>query len=277
MSDWPVGLSTGCFYQQSIFDCLEPILRGGFSLIEVCSSPTHLDYHDLALVRRAAERLEALGIGAYSFHAPFADHIDISSLDTGRRASSVCEVISAAEAASVLGCRYFVIHPGPENSPLPSGEDRQQRLENVAHSLSETAAHCRRLGLTCVLENKLPHLLFGNTADMLWILGAMTVTDVGVCLDTGHAHLAGELDTAAQKLSRHLRMLHTSDNRGSYDDHLPPGQGAIDWPHLLGLLRQSGFRGSLMMEIAGHGEAEHILESARHARQFLRRTAWRLD
>ncbi len=276
MSDWPVGLSTGCFYQKSIFDCLEPILAGGFSLIEICSAPAHLDYHDLATVRRVAERLETLGIGAYSFHAPFADHIDITSLDLQHRAASVREVLAATEAAGVLGSRYFVIHPGPENQPHPSGEDRQRRLENVARSLDEIAVHCQRLGMTCVLENKLPHLLFGNTADMLWILGAMTVTEVGVCLDTGHARLGGELDTAMAKLSRHLRMIHASDNRGQYDDHLPPGEGTIDWSRVLALLRDSGFRGSLMMEIAGRGEPAQILDAARHARQFLRRAAWRL-
>lgn len=276
MSDWPVGLSTGCFYQKSIFDCLEPILTGGFSLIEVCSFPAHLDYHDFASVRRIAERLDALGIGAYSFHAPFAEHIDITSLDRSQRAASVHEVNVAAEAAALLGVRYLVVHPGPEHSQLPSGDERQRRLEHVAHSLDEIARHCQRLGMTCVLENKLPHLLFGNTADMLWILGAMTVTDVGVCLDTGHAHLAGELDTAIQKLSRHLRMVHASDNSGHFDDHFPPGQGKIDWPGVLGLLRNGGFRGSIMMEIAGRGEPAQIFDAARRARQFLRRTAWHL-
>jgi sugar phosphate isomerase/epimerase len=275
MSDWPVGLSTGCFYQKSIFDCLDAILANGFSLVEICSFPAHLDYHDVASVRRVAERLDALGISAYSFHAPFAEHIDISSLDKGQRAASVREVIQAAEAAAVLGVRHFVIHPGPERGRLPHGDERLQRLEHVAHSLSEIAAHCNQLGIRCVLENKLPHLLFGNTADMLWILGAMTVTDVGVCLDTGHAYLAGELDTAVQKLSHHLCMVHASDNHGHHDDHLPPGKGAIPWPHVLGLLRKHDFRGSIMMEIAGHGEPAQILDGARHARQFLRRTAWR--
>ena len=88
--------------------------------------------------------------------------------------------------------------------------------------------------------------------------------------------IAGEIDTAMHKLSRHLRMVHASDNRGHYDDHLPPGQGAIDWPRILGRLRDSGFRGSIMMEIAGRGEPAQILDAARRARQFLRRTAWRL-
>jgi sugar phosphate isomerase/epimerase len=276
MSDWPVGLSTGCFYQKSIFDCLEPILTGGFSLVEICSSPAHLDYHDFASIRRVAARLASLGIGAYSFHAPFADHIDITALDRDQRVASVREVITAAEAAALLGCRNLVVHPGPEHSQIPAGNERQKRLENVAHSLSEIAAHCQRLGMICVLENKLPHLLFGNTADMLWILGAMTVTEVGVCLDTGHAHLAGEIDTAIHKLSRHLRMVHASDNDGHGDDHFPPGRGVIEWPRILSLLRDNGFHGTIMMEIASRGEPAQILEAARQARQLLRRTAWQL-
>lgn len=276
MSDWPVGLSTGCFYQKSIFDCLDAILAGGFSQIEVCSSPSHLNYHDLGLVRRAAERLEALGIGAYSFHAPFAEHIDINAPDPQKRNASVREIIAAVEAAALLGARYFVVHPGPEHPDQPAGEDRFQRLEHVARSLSEIALHCHRLGLTCLIENKLPHLLFGNTVDMLWILGAMTTPEVGVCLDTGHARLAGELDTAVHKLSRHLRMIHASDNLGHYDDHLPPGQGNIDWPRFLRSLRDNGFSGSMIIEIAGHGEMTSVLGGARRARQFLRSTAWRL-
>jgi sugar phosphate isomerase/epimerase len=272
-----VGLSTGCFYQKNILDSLDLIVNGGFSLIEVCSFRAHLDYHDFQTVRTVAQRLDALGISAYSFHAPFADHIDITSVDDAQRAASVREVSTAVEAAAMLGVRYFVIHPGPENPHQAFGEERFHRLDHVAKSLSAIAEHCRGLGVTCVLENKLPHLLFGNTADMLWILGAMTVTDVGVCLDTGHAQLAGELDTALHKLSRHLRMVHASDNNGHRDDHLPPGQGKIDWPRFLGMLRAAGFRGSIILEIAGHGEPAQILEGARRARQFLHREAWRLD
>jgi sugar phosphate isomerase/epimerase len=99
MSDWPVDLSTGCFYQRSILDWLEPILAGGFSLIETCSNPAHPDYHDLALVRRVAERLESLGIGTYSFHAPFADRTDITAPDADQRAASVREVLAATRQA----------------------------------------------------------------------------------------------------------------------------------------------------------------------------------
>jgi sugar phosphate isomerase/epimerase len=275
MSDWPIGLSTGCFYQKSIFDCLEMILGGGFSLVEICSSRSHLDYHDQSMVREAARRMDRLGISAFSFHAPFADQIDITSTDHRLRNASVQEVIAAAEAAALLGARYMVIHPGPEHPEHPPGPDRISRLENCARSLNEIAGHCRRIGLVCALENKLPHLLFGNTADMLWLLGAMTETNIGVCLDTGHAYLAGELETAAAKLSRHLCMVHASDNRGAYDDHLPPGTGNIDWSQVIERLREGMFGGTIMLEIAGRGEIPQVLHEARMARHSLRRKAWK--
>src|SRR5258708_15745960 len=113
MSDWPVGLSTGCFSQHSIFDCMETISRCGFNIIEICSFPAHLNYHDADMVARAARRVEELGIEAYSFHAPFADHIDISSSDAGLRGQALAAIVQAAEAAATFKVRYFVIHPGP--------------------------------------------------------------------------------------------------------------------------------------------------------------------
>ena len=88
MTSWPIGLSTGCFYHRSILDCLPLIRESGFSMIEVCSTPEHLNFHDLKLVDRAAERIRDLGMEAYSFHAPFAPHIDIASSDDGQRSAS---------------------------------------------------------------------------------------------------------------------------------------------------------------------------------------------
>src|SRR5271165_187311 len=122
MSDWPVGLSTGCFYQRSIFDCLEVISRGGFNIIEVCSFPVHLNYHDRDMVARAARRAEELGMETYSFHAPFADQ--------------------------------------------------------AAETLNQVAECCGRLEIGCIFENKLPHLLFAHTSDLLWILATMASVEV---------------------------------------------------------------------------------------------------
>ncbi|MDD5199783.1 MAG: sugar phosphate isomerase/epimerase [Terrimicrobiaceae bacterium] len=276
MTTWPIGLSTGCFYQTSIFDCLETIRESGFSMIEVCFAPAHLDYHDLAAVHRAAARIDELGMEAYSFHAPFASHLDISSLDAGEREAARAEIFLAVEAAAILQVHYFVIHPGPESEIIPPQSERLRRMENVVEVLNRVAQRCQELGIECVLENKLPHLLFGKTSDILWILDALDSVNVGVCLDTGHASFSGDIHSFLQRLTGHLKMIHAHDNGGHFDDHLPPGDGRIHWERLLSELGAGGFRGAFILELASAADSAVTMANARRGRAHLRRISRRL-
>ena len=277
MSDWPVGLSTGCFYQMSIFDCLEPIRKSGFGMIEVCSSPGHLNYHDIDSVRLVSKRLRDLGMEAYSFHAPFID-VDISSPDQAHRDYSLHELLVAAEAASAIEVRHFVIHPGPDKTLSFSVEERMQRLRNASEVLNKVAKKCQELNVGLVLENMLPHLPFGSTSDMLWIMGSMENLNITTCLDTGHATLSGDLYSVMYKLSGHLRVVHADDNLGTSDDHLPPGKGTIDWIRVLFELSETNFHGGIILELSGsHGtDVDGTLQSAREARLYLRKIARQL-
>ena len=144
------------------------------------------------------------------------------------------------------------------------------RIENVVSVLNRVSLRCTELGIKCVLENKLPHLLFGNSSDILWILGALDTTEVGACFDTGHAFLAGELHQLVFKLGPYLRMLHVHDNKGHSDDHLPPGAGRIDWGGFVRELVQVNFHGAMILELSGSAKTEEILENARRGRSYLR-------
>lgn len=275
MNDWAVGLSTGCFWQTSIFECLEEIRNAGFGRLEICSARGHLDYHDFDQVRRATQALDELRLESYSFHAPYAEGIDISSPDLDVRNVALRELIQAAEAASILKVRYFVIHPGPEKCGIPEHE-RFCRLENAAGALKQLYVHCRRLGIGLVLENMLPHLFAGRIRDLLRIMGALDATEVGICLDTGHAYLGQNLANAVHNLSGHLWMVHASDNHGHADDHLPPGDGAIDWRDLLLKLTDLGFSGTFILEVAYLGNRKTTLEAACRGRKYLRDLSHRL-
>jgi sugar phosphate isomerase/epimerase len=275
MSDWAVGLSTGCFWRTSILECLEDIRNAGFGRIEICSGRAHLDYHDPELVRRAADRIGDLGMESYSFHAPFTTGIDITSPDPNVRSEALRELRKAAEAAAILKVRYFVIHPGPESSGLPDHE-RFARMENAVWVLNQAHVYCRDLRVGLVLENMLPHLFAGKVRDLLWILGALESTEIGICLDTGHAHLAEDVARIVHKLSGHLWMVHANDNRGRYDDHLPPGDGEIDWSRLLAQLNHLHFGGTLILEISDLGSKQATLEGACKGRKYIRDLTHRL-
>jgi sugar phosphate isomerase/epimerase len=151
-------------------------------------------------------------------------------------------------------------------------------MTNAAAILEEVCGYCERLGIRILLENMLPHLVFGNVPDMLWIMGAIVSLNVGTCLDTGHALLSGNIGHVIYKLSGHLKLIHASDNRGSFDDHLPPGQGSIDWGQLLLAVSQSQFRGGIIMELAGNKDEsfEEMMHKARQGRVYLRNIARRL-
>ena len=276
MTNWPVGISTGCFYRKNILECLEPIRSGGFSLIEVSSAPEHLDFHNHTIVREVAARVEYLGLEVFSFHAPLSNQIDISSSNPSCREFSLGEILHAVDAAAILGVHYFVIHPGPEDSVIPPNSERLKRLENVIETLGLVARRCAERGIGCVLENKLPHLLFGNVRDILWILDSLDNPQVGVCLDTGHASLSGGLHQIVHALAPQIWMVHAHDNNGHADDHYPPGDGRIDWNSLLTELMHIHFHGTLMLELAGCSDAVITMSGALRGRSFLRRIARRL-
>ena len=269
MDAWPVGLSTGCFYQQSILSCLETIKEGGFDWIEVCSTPSHLNYHSSGDVEQAHLRIRELELKACSFHAPFAEHIDISSTSDSIRKNALREISLAAEAAMLLEATCFVIHPGPEHEFVGDERHHVERLKYTSESLFQIAGHCRQLGIRCVLENKLPHLVFSRIDDLVFILDATVMTRVGICLDTGHAHLARALEGMVAVLAPFLCMIHAHDNRASADEHLPPGEGSIDWMPLASGLKAAHFHGLVVLELAGSREPGEIMNSARRGKQFL--------
>jgi sugar phosphate isomerase/epimerase len=111
---------------------------------------------------------------------------------------------------------------------------------------------------------------------MLWILEALHGSDVDVCLDTGHALLTGDFPNFVRKVAPHLGLIHAHDNRGHGDDHLAPGDGKVDWPWLLGTLRDARFEGVFMLEMASAADPAAVMEQARRGRAFLQSAAARL-
>ena len=99
----------------------------------------------------------------------------------------------------------------------------------------------------------------------------LETTEVGVCLDFGHAHMDGDLLDAIETVSGHLITTHVHDNRGRTDDHLVPFDGTIDWPAAMTAIQKVGYDQTLLFEIAAHGSPKQTLVKAQKARQRLER------
>ena len=83
------------------------------------------------------------------------------------------------------------------------------------------------LGVKLALE-VLPNELSGARSLVHFVEDDLEGTDVGICLDFGHAHLDGDIVDAVEMVSEHLIANHVHDNGGRTDDHLVPFEGTID-------------------------------------------------
>ena len=135
-------------------------------------------------------------------------------------------------------------------------------VERNAKTLKLMAREAARHGLTVVLENIWHSRRAASIAWFIEIVRAAGEPNVGVCLDSGHAHLSG-VDVAAQvrAAGKLLRDTHFHDNVGPingqlFDQHIPPGLGTINWQDVCRALNAIDFPGPVVFEgVLGPGDS----------------------
>lgn len=249
---WELGLSTGIAYRHPIEEALEPIARAGFRMIEVSTAPRHLDIADHKRLETLRSRMAELGLRPHSLHAPFGHDVNFTSPDAAQRRNALECLTVAADALQILGGTHYVIHPGGEDQRWTW--ERDACLGHSVASLTQVWEACRERGLTLVVETPLPHLLGGQPEDFAWLLERLPLEGTGICLDTSHTFLGKCLFEVIERFGSRLVHIQASDNRAVSDDHLPPGEGFIDWHHVVSALERVGYSGAFMLEIAGNGD-----------------------
>src|SRR6185437_11221267 len=81
------------------------------------------------------------------------------------------------------------------------------------------------------------------------ILSIGHFSDVGLCLDVGHAHFGEGVRTTLEQWKPHIFSSHIHDNHGQQDEHLWPGDGTIDWAETMSELRSAPHISGAVLEI----------------------------
>jgi len=214
------------------------------------------------------ERLAAIGAQlaeaglAISVHAPFHD-LNPGALEPLVQAASEQRLRQSLAATAALGGRLLVCHPGYEFWKY-GGRDHlwlEQSLRFWPRLLEQAA----EAGIVVALENIFetrPHTL-------LDLLAALDSPWFGHCFDVGHWRLFARtpLSEWFSLLAPRLVHLHLHDNRGERDDHLPVGEGDIDFPQLARLVSALPQRPSMTLE--AHSEAD-LFRSLEGVRSYFR-------
>jgi sugar phosphate isomerase/epimerase len=272
------GISTHLYHGQRLTrDHLVEIAAHGFETVEVFATRTHFDYHNPAAIADLQQWLAEARLELESVHAPINESftagrwgriLSVASPEEDERAAAVSETERTLHIARRIPVKVFVLHLGvPRPQTPPGGANTRSAARRSLEQLQPMAA---ALGAKIAVE-VLPNDLSGAGSLVHFVESDLDGSDVGICLDFGHAHLDGDLVDAIETVSEHLIATHVHDNRGRTDDHLVPFDGTIDWPAALTAVQKVGYDGTLLLEVAAHGSPRETLDKARKARERMER------
>lgn len=207
---------------------------------------------DEAEVRKRIKAYRALARdrSADTLHGPFLD-IAVHSQDHLIRQTSESRIRQACDIACELGVRAVIVH----TNFIPNFYDSSYRRG----WLDSNAAFLARLleeypGLWVYMEN-----MFDEEPDLLSALAQrMEGRRFGIALDIAHAHISRtSIEDWHKACAPSIRHYHINDNHGRLDEHLPLGQGDIDWRQVFPLLQPEA---SVVIEVRS---MEHYHQSIR--------------
>ena len=190
--------------------------------------------------------------------------LNIVDADKRRRIEAMDEIKRALEVAEYIPFKFLVQHVG-----LGHEAYEPQKFEAALSSIEHLRAFARPLGVTLLVEN-IPNEL-STPEKLMELIKALHYPDLGVCFDTGHAHIMSSVHQAFGVLESRIRSTHVHDNQRDRDSHLWPGKGNIDWNQTMQSLRAAPQVPALLLEIegeegvsvaAGMTEAYKMLENA---------------
>lgn len=162
----------------------------------------------------------------FVFHAPFAE-MSPCAIDPLIRRAVRFRLDQAAARCADYGVERMVVHSGF----LPRVYFDAWFVERASEFFREFLA-----GQPDSFELLIENVLDPDPACLRDMVEAIGDRRVGVCLDVGHAHVASKAPVREwlRVLAPHIRHFHVHDNDGSFDAHLPPGEGTVGFPALFG-------------------------------------------
>ncbi|MER6685239.1 sugar phosphate isomerase/epimerase family protein [Streptomyces olivaceoviridis] len=277
------GYGTNGLADLRLDDALALLADLGYDGVGLTLDHMHLDPLAPGLAdrtRRVARRLAGLGLdvavetGARYVLDPRRKHgPSLLDPDPGARARRVDLLLRAVRVAADLGATavhcFSGIVPPTDPGPAPA-------WERLTASLSPVLDAAASAGLPLAVEPEPGHLL-ASLADfhhLRRILGDPPA--LGLTLDIGHCQCLEPLPPAdcVRAAAPWLRHVQIEDMRRGVHDHLPFGEGEIDFPPVLTALAATGYRGLTVVELPRHSHAgpHHAATSLPFLRRATART-----
>jgi sugar phosphate isomerase/epimerase len=259
---------------------LDVLASTGAQAIELWGAVPHFNFLSRPAVREVASYFASSPVTLHSLHFPMYRSEDdivtrnnIVHRDRGERIAAMDEIKRCIEVAEQAPFRFLILHLDEYEQPWSEAV-----LDHAMTSVEHLRAFARPLGVTIALEN-----LYNGIADpenLLQVVRTGHFDDVGLCFDSGHAHMVAAT-RAKEKSDAHaddgsvtatrdavmaeyfamLEMMaprivttHLHDNDSTRDAHLWPADESlhakgIPWPETMRILAAAPHAPAANLEI----------------------------
>jgi sugar phosphate isomerase/epimerase len=257
-------------------DALGLLADLGYDGIGLTLDHMHLDPLALDLplrTARAAKRLGELGLavtvetGARYVLDPRRKHgPTLLDADPEARRARTGLLLTGVRVAAELGAEALHLFSGV----LPQGSTEEQAWRRLAAALEPVLEAAAQAGVPLAVEPE-PGQLLATLADFHRLRALLGDPEpLGLTLDLGHCQCLEPAPPAdcVRAAAPWLRHVQIEDMRRGVHEHLPFGDGEIDFPPVLAALADCGYRGLTVVELPRHSHAGP--ELAARSLRFLR-------
>ncbi|WP_043584818.1 sugar phosphate isomerase/epimerase family protein [Geminisphaera colitermitum] len=179
--------------------------------------------------------------------------LSAKSADTRRQALEECRAVS--RIAQQIGCPLINLWLGQDGYDYPLTADYRTQRAHLAENIHAIASEYPEIRYALEYKPKEPRnfSFHARAADTLLMANETGLENVGVCIDVGHAFMAGENVAESAVLLQHyggkLFHMHFNDNYRSWDDDMIVGSvHCVEYLELLHWLREINYTGWYSMD-----------------------------
>ncbi len=248
--------------------------------------PTECTKEELEQVK---EKAKSLGLRIIAL-TPYNSHFN--SLDEDMRQKEMESLRKVIGYAKYLGAEYIRIYAG--NYVASDTDPDGKKLERLIASMKELGDDAAKEGITLVMENHF-NTMTVSAAQSIQAAEAINHPNVGILYDQANLAftLQEDYQTAIQLQTKKVNYVHVKDlkfkegNIAFVSDEVSHpkeedrnvitrivGQGSLDWPAILKLLWEHGYRGWLSLEYERRWHPDDIPDASigmKESAQYLRK------
>lgn len=222
-------------------DCIERAAEAGYKRVEL--SRKTLGW------AACAPHIRRNGLSVWSVHGTL-DEAAVSSSSGERQEALAREAGQMEDAAAYAPCVYVVhyLNWGPDEGLELRWQSAIERLLPKAEELDLT------LAIETVSYKPNKRARYPTSEEIAAFVRSFESDHLRACIDLNHSNIVESLPHVASNFTDLIANIHVSDNRGLKEEHLPPGEGVIDFETALCALSRAGYAGPLNLEIHLKGQ-----------------------